>query len=61
VGGANTEQQGLSDSGTITFSKLTRSEIDGVFHGSFGDVDDVVDGCFIMYPRQIVTNPSPSP
>jgi hypothetical protein len=61
VGGANTEQQGLSDSGTITFSKLTRGEIDGVFHGSFGATDDVVDGCFIMYPTQTVTNPLPSP
>jgi hypothetical protein len=61
VGGANTEQQGLSDSGTITFNKLTTTEIDGVFHGSFGTTTDVVDGCFIMYPNQIVTNPSPSP
>jgi hypothetical protein len=61
VGGANAEQQGLSDSGTITFTKLTKSEIDGVFHGSFGTTNDVVDGCFIMYPSQIVTNPTPSP
>jgi hypothetical protein len=61
VGGANAEQQGLSDSGSISFSKLTKSEIDGVFHGSFGTTTDVVDGCFIMYPNQIVTNPSPSP
>lgn len=61
VGGANTEQQGLTDSGTITFNKLTKSEIDGVFHGSFGTSSGVVDGCFIMYPNQIVTNPSPSP
>jgi hypothetical protein len=61
VGGANTEQQGLTDSGTITFSKLTKTEIDGVFHGSFGSTNDVVDGCFIMYPSEIVTNPSPSP
>jgi len=61
VGGANTEQQGLTDSGTITFSKLTKTEIDGVFHGSFGTTNDVVDGCFIMYPNEIVTNPSPSP
>jgi len=61
VGGANAEQQGLSDSGTIAFSKLTKTEIDGVFHGSFGTSNDVVDGCFIMYPNQIVTNPSPSP
>jgi hypothetical protein len=61
VGGANAEQQGLSDSGTIAFTKLTKAEIDGVFHGSFGASDDVVDGCFIMFPNQIVTNPSPSP
>ena len=61
VGGANNEQQGLSDSGTITFTKLTKMEIDGVFHGSFGSDGDVVDGCFIMYPSQIVTNPTPSP
>jgi hypothetical protein len=61
VGGANAEQQGLTDSGTITFNKLTQGEIDGVFHGSFGTTTDVVDGCFIMYPSQIVTNPSPSP
>jgi hypothetical protein len=61
VGGANTEQQGLSDSGTISFNKLTPTEIDGVFHGSFGTQTDVVDGCFIMYPNQTVTNPSPSP
>jgi hypothetical protein len=61
VGGANTEQEGLSDTGSITFNKLTKTEIDGVFHGSFGTADDVVDGCFIMYPSQIVTNPSPSP
>jgi len=61
VGGANAEQQGLSDSGTISFTKLTKSEIDGVFHGSFGTSTDVVDGCFIMFPTQIVTNPSPSP
>lgn len=61
VGGANAEQQGLTDSGTITFSKLTKTEIDGVFHGSFGTTNDVVDGCFIMYPSEIVTNPTPSP
>lgn len=61
VGGANTEQQGLTNSGTISFSKLTMGEIDGVFHGSFGDTNDVVDGCFIMYPSEIVTNPTPSP
>jgi hypothetical protein len=61
VGGANAEQPGISDSGSITFTKLTKSEIDGVFHGSFGTSDDVLDGCFIMYPGQIVTNPSPSP
>ncbi|HEY1587584.1 MAG TPA: hypothetical protein VGH63_17925, partial [Polyangia bacterium] len=61
VGGANTEQEGLSDTGSISFTKLTKSEIDGVFHGSFGSAEDVVDGCFIMYPSQIVTNPTPSP
>jgi hypothetical protein len=61
VGGASTEQQGLSDSGTITFTKLSKPEIDGVFHGSFGAQADIVDGCFIMYPSQIVINPSPSP
>jgi hypothetical protein len=61
VGGANTEQQGLSNSGSISFTKLTTTEIDGVFHGSFGDSTDIVDGCFIMYPNQIVINPSPSP
>jgi hypothetical protein len=61
VGGANTEQEGLSDTGSISFSKLTKAEIDGVFHGSFGSADGVVDGCFIMFPTQIVTNPSPSP
>ena len=59
VGGASTEQQGLSNSGTITFTKLTKEELDGSFHGSFGTMDDVVDGCFIMYPNQIVTNPTP--
>jgi hypothetical protein len=61
VGGANTEQEGLTNTGSITFNKLTKTEIDGVFHGSFGSTTDVVDGCFIMYPSQIVTNPSPSP
>jgi len=61
VGGVNTEQEGLTDTGSITFNKLTKSEITGVFHGSFGSQTDVVDGCFIMYPSQIVTNPSPSP
>ncbi|MDB4969321.1 MAG: hypothetical protein JWN44_5010 [Myxococcales bacterium] len=61
VGGANAEQQGLSDSGSIVLTKLTKAEIDGVFHGSFGTTNDVVDGCFIMYPDQIVTNPLPSP
>ena len=61
VGGASTEEQGLSNSGTVTFNKLTKAEIDGVFHGSFGTTNDIVDGCFIMYPSQIVTNPTPSP
>lgn len=61
VGGANAEQEGLTDSGTISFTKLTKTEIDGSFHGSFGDTSDVVDGCFIMLPNMIVTNPAPSP
>lgn len=61
VGGASTEQQGLSSSGSVTFTKLTRTELDGSFHGSFGTSGDVVDGCFIMYPNQIVTNPTPLP
>ena len=61
VGGASTEEQGLTNSGSVTFTKLTTAEIDGVFHGSFGDTSDIVDGCFIMYPNQVVINPSPSP
>ncbi|HXU74580.1 MAG TPA: hypothetical protein VN947_35035 [Polyangia bacterium] len=61
VGGANAEQQGLTDSGTIAFSKMDLTEIRGIFHGAFGNSVDNVDGCFVMYPGQTTINPSPSP
>jgi hypothetical protein len=61
VGGENAEQQGLSDTGFVSFTKLTTTEVRGTFHGNFGSPADLVDGCFLMFPDQILTNPNPSP
>jgi hypothetical protein len=60
VGGENTELVGLTDSGTVNFAFLSKTEARGTFHGNFGAATDTVDGCFIMYPSQIFTNPSPT-
>jgi hypothetical protein len=61
VGGENAEQPGLTDSGIVDFTVLSPTEIRGTFHGSFGGMPDIVDGCFLMYPDQTLVNPLPTP
>jgi len=61
VGGASADLLALSNSGTMTLTMLSPTEARGTFHGEFGNANDVVDGCFDMFPTMPTgVNPAPS-
>jgi hypothetical protein len=62
VGGASADLLALTNSGSVTVTVLSPGEARGTFHGQFGNTNDVVDGCFDMFPTMTTgVNPAPSP
>jgi hypothetical protein len=58
--GASSDQAGRTGSGTVSISYLSSTELRATFHGSFGDPNDSVDGCFDAIPAETAVNPTPS-
>jgi hypothetical protein len=58
VGGASADEEGQV--GQVVITSLSSTELDGTFHGSFGDPEDVVDGCFAALPSGTTINPMPT-
>jgi hypothetical protein len=58
--GASADEAGRTGTGTVSITYLSTTELQGTFHGSFGDPTDVVDGCFDAFPAETAVNPTPS-
>ena len=57
--GGSVDLRAMTNSGSVVLTKLASTELVGSFHGEFGGTNDVVDGCFHMFPSQIIVNPAP--